>query len=403
MTEPLLRALARMRSHILDPEDLVKAVASGRQKGTTPRWRRAEMRYVDLKAGRHLQVTAYDDTQAHTANHAVGDAARDAVDDLLDEPFANWHVETTTQQHQVRATKKLEAVVHTTDRVDEVVPEREHDRDKARLLAENDPVFVALGLSDAEGRMKPSRQAKYRQVEEFLRLIDSSITDALDKGHLRRPTAEDPLRIADLGCGNAYLTFAAQRYLADVRGLPVRLTGVDVREQSRDHNSALATSLGVDADFVVGSILGAELDPAPEVVLALHACDTATDEALARAVEWQATLVLAAPCCHHDIAAQLRKAPTPAPYTALTRHGILRERLADTLTDGIRASLMRIQGYRVDVMQFVESKHTPRNTMLRAVRAGSPVKGGGVRREYDDLVATWALEPRLAVLLDARA
>ncbi|WP_426242416.1 class I SAM-dependent methyltransferase [Nocardioides sp. LHG3406-4] len=403
MSEPLLRVLARMRSHILDPDVLVKAVASGRQKGTTPRWRRVEFRYVDLKGGRHLQVTSYDDTQAHTANHPAGDAARDAVDDLLDEPFANWHVETTTQQHQVRVTKRLEAVVHTTDRVEAVAPERDHDRDKDRLLAEDDPVFVALGLSDASGRMKPSRQAKYRQVEEFLRLLDTSITDALAKGHLRRPTAEDPLRIADLGCGNAYLTFAAQRYLADVRGLPVRLTGVDVREQSRDHNAELAEGLGVDADFVVGSILGAELDPAPEVVLALHACDTATDEALARAVEWQASLVLAAPCCHHDVAAQLRRTPTPAPYAALTRHGILRERLADTLTDGIRASLMRIQGYRVDVMQFVESKHTPRNTMLRAVRAGSPVKGGGVRDEYDDLVATWGLDPRLAVLLDARA
>ena len=403
MSEPLLRVLSRMRSHILAPDELVKAVASGRQKGLTPRWRRVEFRYVDLKAGRHLQVTSYDDTQAHTANHLVGDAARDAVDDLLDEPFANWHVETTTQQHQVRVTKRLEAVVHTTDRAEELAPERGHDRDKGRLLREDDPVFVALGLSDEDGRMKPSRQAKYRQVEEFLRLLDSSITDAMDKGHLRRPTAEDPLRIADLGCGNAYLTFAAQRFLADVRGLPVRLTGVDVREQSRDHNTELASGLGVDADFVVGSILGAELDPAPEVVLALHACDTATDEALVRAVEWQASLVLAAPCCHHDIAAQLRKAPTPSPYAVLTRHGILRERLADTLTDGIRASLMRIQGYRVDVMQFVESQHTPRNTMLRAVLAGSPVKGGGVVKEYDELVATWALEPRLAVLLDARA
>ena len=140
MSEPLLRALARMRSHILDPDDLVRAVASGRQKGTTPRWRRVELRYVDLKAGRHLQVTAYDETQAHTANHAVGDAARDAVDDLLDEPFGNWHVETTTADHQLRVTKKLEAVVHTADREPtQVDADREHDRDKARLLAEDDP------------------------------------------------------------------------------------------------------------------------------------------------------------------------------------------------------------------------------------------------------------------------
>lgn len=401
MAEPLLRELNRLRALILDPEVLVKAVASGRQKGEQPAWRRAEMRYVDLKAGRHLQVTTYDDTQAFTANHAAGDAARDAVDALLDEPFANWHVDTTTQSHQLRVTKKLEAVVHTADRDEPTEPERGHDRDKQRLLPEDDPVFTALGISDAQGRLKPSRQAKYRQVEEFLRLLDASITDALEKGHLRRPTETDPLRIADLGCGNAYLTFAAQRYLAGVRGLPVRLTGVDVKEQSREHNAGVAAGLGVDADFVVGTIGGVELDPAPEVVLALHACDTATDEALAQAVRWQAPLVLAAPCCHHDVAAQLRRSPRPSPYAMLTRHGILRERLADTLTDGLRASLLRQQGYRVEVVQFVESQHTPRNTMLRAVRTGGPVKGGSVRKEYDELVAAWGIRPRLADLLDA--
>lgn len=404
MAEPLLRELNRLRGLILDPDVLVKAVASGRRKGEQPTWRRVEMRYVDLKAGRHLQITTYDDTQAFTANHAVGPndgqgAARDAVDELLDEPFADWHVDTTTQSHQLRVTKKLEAVVHTSDRAEPVEAERGHDRDKQRLLPEDDPVFVALGISDASGRLKPSRQAKYRQVEEFLRLLDSSIDDALAKGHLRRPTVDEPLRIADLGCGNAYLTFAAERFLSGVRGLPVRLTGVDVKEQSREHNSAVAAGLGVHADFVVGTIGGVRLDPAPEVVLALHACDTATDEALAQAVGWGAQLVLAAPCCHHDVAAQLRKAPTPAPYAMLTRHGILRERLADTLTDGLRASLMRQQGYRVDVVQFVESQHTPRNTMLRAVRTGGPVKGGSVRKEYDELVATWGIRPRLAELL----
>ena len=398
MSEPLLRALNRMRSHLLDPEALVRAVASGRQKGAQPRWRRVELRYVDLKAGRHLQVTTYDDTQAHTANHA-DDGAREAVDALLDEPFGNWHVETTTQTHQLRVTKRLEAVVHTSDRVEEVVADRDHDRDKERLLPEDDPLYRALGLADAEGRIKPSRQAKFRQVEEFLRILDVSVSDAIAKGHLRRPTAEDPLRVVDLGCGNAYLTLTAQRYLAS-RGLAVRLTGVDVKEQSREHSSRVAAELGLDAEFVVGTISEARLDTVPEVVLALHACDTATDEALARAVGWGAALVLAAPCCHHDVAAQLRRTPTPAPYAMLTRHGILRERFADTLTDALRAGLMRLQGYRVDVMQFVESKHTPRNTLLRAVRTGRPVRGGGVRKEYDDLVATWGIRPRLATLLD---
>ena len=407
MTEPLLRALNRMRGLMLDADVLVKAVASGRQKGEEPPpWRRVELRYVDLKGGRQLQITKYDATQAFTSNHPVSPAsgepgAREAVDELLDLPFGHWNVATTTEDHALRVTKKLEAVVATTPRATPVEVSRGHDQAKGRLLPEDDPVFVALGISDRQGRIKPTRQAKYRQVEEFLRLLDSSVTEAVDKGHLRRPTAEEPLRIVDLGCGDGYLTFAAQRYLTSVRELPVVVTGVDVKEQSRDHNSAVAQELGIDAEFVAGTISGVQLPQPPDVVLALHACDTATDDALARAVEWQAPLVLAAPCCHHDIAAQLRKAPTPAPYAMLTRHGILRERLADTLTDALRASLMRLEGYRVDVVQFVESQHTPRNTMLRAVRTGGPVKGGSVRKEYDDLVETWGLTPKLGELLGA--
>ena len=400
MAEPLLRALTRLRSHLLDPDALVRAVASGARKSQAPRWRRVELRYVDLKGGRHLQVTSYDETQAHTRNHAVGDAAREAVDELLEEPFGNWYLDTTTESLQLRVTKKHEAVVHVRERTAPAEPDRGHDREKQRLLPEDDPVFRVLGLTDAEGRMKPSRQAKHRQVEEFLRLLDVTVAEAIEKGHLRRPTVEDPLRVVDLGCGNAYLTFTAQRFLSEVRGLAVRVTGVDVKAQSREHNTQIASELGVDAEFVVGSISEVVLDPAPEVVLALHACDTATDEALARAVEWAAPVVLAAPCCHHDIAAQLRRAPTPQPYAMLTRHGILRERLADTLTDALRAALMRMQGYRVDVVQFVESKHTPRNTLLRGIRTGRPVRGGGVRTEYDELVGTWGIRPKLQELVE---
>jgi hypothetical protein len=177
---------------------------------------------------------------------------------------------------------------------------------------------------------------------------------------------------------------------------------VDVKQQSADHNAGVAATLGIEADFVVGAIDAAVLPEPPDVVLALHACDTATDDALARAVEWDASLVLAAPCCHHDIASQLRTAATPAPYALLTRHGILRERFADTLTDALRATILRLVGYRVDVVEFVGSEHTPRNTLLRATRTGSRGSEDASRREYDDLVATWAVTPRLAELVGIR-
>jgi SAM-dependent methyltransferase len=400
-----------MRSLILDDQTLVRAVASGRQKGQTPRWRRVELRYVDLKAGRHLQVTAYDDTQAHTSNHAVGEAAKTAVDDLLDEPFGNWHVDTVTETHQVRVTKKLEAMVHTSPRTVEepsgdgapAEPQRQHDRPKPRLLPEDDPALVAVGISDEHGRVRRSRQGKYRQVEEFLRSLGPALDDALSSGRLRTPTPEEPLRVVDLGCGNAYLTFAAHSYLTRVRELPVHMVGVDVKEQSYRHNTDVAERLGVSDSmtFVQGDIGSVSLEETPDVVLALHACDTATDDALARAVLWDASLVLAAPCCHHDVAAQLRRAPTPAPYALLTRHGILRERFADTLTDALRASVLRLLGYRVDVIEFVESQHTPRNTLLRATRTGA-APSASVREEFEDLVRTWNVHPRLAELLAER-
>ncbi len=401
MPEPLLRALARTRALLLDETSLERAVASGRQKGRTPRWRRVELRYVDLKAGRHLQVTAYDATQAHTSNHAPGAAATEAVDALLDEPFGNWHVQSTNETLQLRVTKRLEAMVHTAPAADAL--DRAHDRRKPRLLPEDDPVLAALGFVDEHGRVKPGRQAKYRQVEEFLRDLAPVLDDAVGTGRVRRPAPERPLRVVDLGCGNAYLTFAAHRYLTAVRGLPVHTTGVDVKAQSREHSTALAASLGLSSEmtFVQGDIGTAELEHAPDVVLALHACDTATDDALARAVTWEAPVVLAAPCCHHDIAAQLRRTPAPAPYSLLTRSGILRERFADTLTDAMRAAVLRVLGYRVDVIDFVDSKHTPRNTLLRAVRTGSSGPAS-VRRELDELTATWSVHPRLAELLRDR-
>ncbi|HET6151398.1 MAG TPA: SAM-dependent methyltransferase [Marmoricola sp.] len=400
MVEPLADALARVRMQLLDADGLVRALASGRRKGVPAPSRRIEARYVDLKAGRHLQVTSYDETQAQVANFA-GPAIGPAVDALLAEPFGNWHVETSTETVQLRVTKSGEAAVGVQPGPG-AIADRSHDRAKARLLAENDPVLWALGISDAQGRVKPSRRAKYRQVEEFLRELAASIDDALAAGRIA-PTAEDPLRVIDLGCGNAYLTFAAHGWLTRVRGLPVRLVGVDVKAQSLEHNTQVAATLGVDNEvtFVQAGIEEVALAESPDVVLALHACDTATDDALARGVDWDAALILAAPCCHHDLSRQLRAVGAPAPYSLLTKDGILRERFADTLTDALRAALLRTRGYRVEVVEFIGSEHTPRNTLLRAVATGSASQAAvdQAASEYAELTTAWQVRPRLAELL----
>jgi SAM-dependent methyltransferase len=229
------------------------------------------------------------------------------------------------------------------------------------------------------------------------------VDDALTAGRLATPTPDRPLRVVDLGCGNAYLTFAAHRYLSGVRGLPVHTTGVDVKAQSREHSTGVAAALGLSEQmtFVQGDIGSVDLEQAPDVVLALHACDTATDDALARAVRWQAEVVLAAPCCHHDVQRQLDAARAaglepPAPHAALVRHPILRERFADVLTDTFRAQLLRLAGYSVDVVEFVDSRHTPRNALIRASRRGHRAPDEALAAEHAELADAWHVRPALA-------
>ena len=380
MPEPLDAALAEVRELILNREGLVRAVAAGRRRGGAPSVTRAELRPVELKGGRHLQIVTSQDDRPQTRNLAYGPAAETTVDELLAEPFGNWHVETAALTLQLRVTKSGAAQVHRSAGTAAPVAAT-HDRVKDYLLDPGDPLFDVIG----------GNAAKRRQVDAFLRALDATLPpDGLPQ----------PLHVADLGCGNAYLTFAAYRWLTAGRGLDVHLTGVDVRAGQRARNTKLAADLGWGdrVSFVAGTIGGVALDPAPHVVLALHACDTATDDALARAVRWRAAWVLAAPCCHHDIAAQLRGRPPPPPYAMLTRHAILAERFADVLTDALRAALLRLHGYRVEVVEFVDSAHTPRNLLLRARHTGAPPTDAQ-RREYADLVAAWSLTPHLATLL----
>lgn len=381
MPEDLAGALADLRVMLLDEQSLVRAVASGRRRSRHPSWSRVDLRPVDLKDGRCLQVVTTGSGGPVTANHPYPGAAARVVDELLAEPFGSWHVDTTTETVQLRVTKKGAAQV--SRRPGAAVQQTAHDRPARHLLDPADPLFSVLGAN----------AAKRRQVDAFLRELRLAVRGTVQP-------AGRPLRVVDLGCGNAYLGFAAYRFLSDEYD-DVHLTGVDVRAQSRERNARIAAALGwtPKVDFVQGTILDAPLEPPVDVALALHACDTATDEALARAVGWGAPVVLASPCCHHDVQRQLARAAAPPPYGLLVRDPIQRERFADVLTDALRAALLRRAGYRVEVVEFVESKHTPRNTLIRAVRHDHAEADD----DYDTLVAQWGVTPRLQTLLaDAR-
>jgi hypothetical protein len=191
---------------------------------------------------------------------------------------------------------------------------------------------------------------------------------------------------------------AAYVFLASVRGEHVRVHGVDVREDSYRRNSELAVHLGVEAHVSFeAAYINQAADRDADIVLALHACDTATDDALARAVNWESAVVLASPCCHHDLQRQIGTR-APKPYDLVTSSGILRERFVDVLTDAIRADLLRCVGFRVDVIEYVSDEHTNRNLMIRAIKTGSPPRQQDLE-SYEALIGDWGIEPRLADLI----
>ena len=195
-------------------------------------------------------------------------------------------------------------------------------------------------------------------------------------------------RLPDLG---------AHQYL-QTQGIPLSVIGIDIRTQSRDRNIAIAQKLGIEKSIEfraeeISEITATQTD----VAIALHACDTATDDAIAWAVQSDAKLLFIAPCCHHDLQSQL--SDIPEPWTMVTKHGLMKERMSDLLTDALRAQILRLLGYRVDVIEFIGGEHTPRNLMIRGVKTGAKPDAQDVKR-YNEMIAMWKVKPALAERLE---
>jgi SAM-dependent methyltransferase len=243
--------------------------------------------------------------------------------------------------------------------------------------------------------VKPTAQRKYRQINEFVRILAATLKD-------RAGGPAETLRVLDLGCGNAYLTFATVHHLWQ-NGIHGTVTGVDRDANVITRNNERAQRLGWQdrLTFTTSPIEQYTPTENPDLVIALHACDTATDDVLALAVNHDANYVLASPCCHHDLQQQLRPQTMPAAFRDLTRDGILKEQLGDVITDALRASLLRVVGYHVDVFSFVPVEHTPRNNLIRAVRTTGRASESA-EASIRALTSMFNVSPRLATLLRNR-
>ena len=370
-------AFAKATELISDQNNFVRAVLSGRRRNMQTEYERIDIRPVQLKDGLRLQLILSEEKQDTTKNIGI-DA--DKILELLNSGYANVLVEFTTGSYSLRITKKGEALIHEAKGVFE--RSVSHDRTKERLLDASDPFLIEVGISDHKGSIKPSMQDKYRQVEEFLRILEPAL-----------PEKKEKLSIVDLGCGYAYLTFATHQYLRK-SGIDAHVIGIDVRENSRDRNNAIAKKLGItdSIEFRAEEISETKIESA-DIAIALHACDTATDDAIAWGVQHGVQLLLIAPCCHHDLQVQIQDIPEPWPM--LTRHGIMRERLGDLLTDSFRTQILKLLGYRVDAIEFVGGEHTPRNLMIRATKTGAKPEPVDIAR-YKEMLAQWNVNPALA-------
>ena len=370
-------AFAKATELISDQNNFVRAVLSGRRRNMQTEYERIDIRPVQLKDGLRLQLVMSEEKQDTTKNIGI-DAEK--ILELLNSGYANVLVEFTTGSYSLRITKKGEALIHEAKGVFERFVS--HDRTKERLLDASDPFLIEVGISDHKGSIKPSMQDKYRQVEEFLRILEPAL-----------PEKKEKLSIVDLGCGHAYLTFATHQYLRK-SGIDAQVIGIDVRENSRDRNNAIAKKLGItdSIEFRAEEISETKIESA-DIAIALHACDTATDDAIAWGVQHGVQLLLIAPCCHHDLQVQIQDIPEPWPM--LTRHGIMRERLGDLLTDSFRTQILKLLGYRVDAIEFVGGEHTPRNLMIRATKTGAKPEPIEIAR-YKEMLAQWNVNPALA-------
>ncbi len=377
---------------ISETATLVRVVLSGRRRNMTVPFERIDIRPVLIKDAIVLQIEQNDGRATTVKNVAPKDFGARGY---LEMGYANILVEHTSGALSIRITKKGEAQVHEDKGARE--QNLEHDRRKARLLDPSDPFLIEIGISDSDGRIKPTRSDKYIQVEEFLRLLVPTLNSAIEAKQIAKPTPEKPLVIADLGCGNAYLTFAVHQYLTSI-DMPVHVIGIDIRPESLKRNNEIAKKLKIDKtiEFKAEAIDQTSLTSC-DIAIALHACDTATDDAIAWAVTGGAKLLLIAPCCQHDLQTQMSQVPEP--WNILTKHGLMKERLGDLMTDALRAQILKLAGYRTEVIEFIGGEHTPRNIMIRAVFTGAKADSKDFE-SYKKMLEEWKIDPALASRLN---
>ena len=348
-----------------------------------------KIRPVLLKDRLLFQITAYRGTQVFHENHTAEETAAILEADLSGS-FKQLQVETTSFEATVLVSKKGKMTVRKKQRSvseDNVKVSLSHNRKKRYILEEGRPVpfLVDLGVQTKEGKVITSRYDKFRQINRFLEFIED-IWPLLPK--------DRPVHIIDFGCGKSYLTFAMYYYLHELKEYDIRIIGLDLKKDVIRHCNELSEKYGYEKlHFYQGDIASYTGRDEVDMVVTLHACDTATDYALEKAVKWNAKVILSVPCCQHELNRQIANKE----LYPIMDYGILKERMAALLTDGIRAKLLENAGYETQILEFIDMEHTPKNLLIRAVKRQEGSKK--LPEELKACMEAYHVKPTLADLL----
>ncbi len=307
--------------------------------------------------------------------------------------FKQLQIFTSTQDYQLLFNKKGESHIKKNPPSKKKSPQLSHNKQKKYLLDNkaSESFLVELGIMAHDGTIKPSKYDKYKQINKYLEIIQSVIND------LKGTIDHRPIHIIDFGCGKSYLTFAMYHYLHHILNIDVDIVGLDLKKDVIEFCNDLSRRLGyTNLNFQVGDIGQYITDKKIDIVVSLHACNTATDIAIAKGISWNTKAILAVPCCHHECYMQIDSET----LNPILKHGILKERIAALITDGLRATLLETLGYKVNVMEFIDMEHTPKNILLKAIKKDDAVFNHQVYSQYKKLSNELNLDLSLEKILD---
>lgn len=341
-------------------DKLIDMVISGQKNKSEDKAVKIRIRPVILKNEIEYQVSEFVGRKVLHSNHSAADVKKKIID-YMTEDFKQAQINMTDAAATILSSKS-KTLTCKYKKAGQLKVQRElsHNRTKKYIIQEGKPVafMIDLGVMGQDGKIIRTRYDKFRQINRFLEYIED-ILPKLDK--------ERELTIIDFGCGKSYLTFAMYYYLKELKGYNIRIIGLDLKADVIEHCNELRTRYGYDKlDFYVGDIATYKDVDKVDMVVTLHACDIATDYALAKAVKWGAEVILSVPCCQHE-ANRTIKSDILSP---VMDYGILKERMAAIVTDAARAKLLTANGYDTQILEFIDMEHTPKNLLIRAVKGG---------------------------------